>query len=72
MTQRDHAPHRVSAQLAHCLPDLAAAMGYEPPAAASPDHEVEIRPRDHREILAAATVAGVDPRMQILVLSKTP
>ena len=47
-------------------------MGSEPPAAASPDYEVEIRPRGHHGILAAAEVAGVDPRMQNLLLHSDP
>ena len=55
-------------QLARQLPDLAAALGSEPPAATSPDSEVRVQPRGHHGILAAAEVAGVDPRMQNLLL----
>ena len=38
----------------------------------SPDSEVEIRPRGDRGILAAAGAAGVDPRMQNLLLHLEP
>ena len=38
----------------------------------SPDSEVEVRPRGHHGILAAAEVAGVDPRMQNLLLHSEP
>jgi len=69
---RDRGPDRAAAAMARHLPDLAAALGSEPLAAASPISEIEVQPRGHRGILAAAEVAGVDPRMQNLLLHSAP
>ena len=71
-SQQDCPPDRAAAHLARRLPDLAASLISEPPAVLSPDSEVEIRPRGNYGILAAAEAAGVDPRMQNLLLHSEP
>jgi hypothetical protein len=71
-SQQDRPPDRAAVQLARQLPDLAASLISGPPTVMSPDCEVEIRPRGDRGILAAAEAAGVDPRMQNLLLHSEP